>query len=230
MGAAMPGTKAPEQARRQQIMQAAYAVAAEAGLEGLTIRRVAAKAGLSGGLVLFHFETREVLILELLEWLLDRTTALAIPPTAASGPPLERLCAIVGAEIRRFSESPERLRLLFEYWVLGMRHRQIQTRMRLDLRRYRDGFVPLARDVIERHPAEFGATTAEGLAAVVVSFIKGYGMQTIIDLDHSDGRELGDAADHLLRALVRGCAPSAQVTGRRSRDRSARSAGGGGSR
>jgi AcrR family transcriptional regulator len=199
----MPGSKAPQQERREQIMQAAYAVAAERGLERLTIRQVAASAGLSSGLVLFHFETREDLVIELLEWLLETTATLAVEPALAGLPPLERLCTVAGREIHRFSEDPARIRLLFEYWVLGMRHEAIQRRMRRDLHRYRDAFVPLVREVVAADPDRFPGVTAEGLAAVVVSFIKGCGIQTVIDLDHSDSHELRDAADGLLERLAR---------------------------
>ena len=62
----MPGTKASQGERREQIMCAAYAVATVEGLDRLTIRQVAATAGLSGGLVLFHFETRDDVVIELL--------------------------------------------------------------------------------------------------------------------------------------------------------------------
>ncbi len=42
----MPGKKASEESRREQIVQAAFRVAMRDGLEQLTIRQVAAEAGL----------------------------------------------------------------------------------------------------------------------------------------------------------------------------------------
>ena len=56
----MPGQKASEDERRKQILRAAFDVASRRGLASLTVRLVAAKAGLSTGLVLFHFESKEV--------------------------------------------------------------------------------------------------------------------------------------------------------------------------
>jgi TetR/AcrR family transcriptional repressor of bet genes len=201
----MPGTKASQQQRREQIMRAAYAVAAAEGLERLTIRQVAATAGLSGGLVLFHFASRDDVVIELLEWLLEQTAALTISPALAQQPPLERLYALLRQEIRRFSEDPAQLRLLFEYWVMGLRHEAIQVRMRQDLHRYRDAFLPLAADLIAHYPAHFAGATASGLAATMVSFIKGCALQTMIDLDHTDSRELRQAADTILLSLARAC-------------------------
>jgi len=76
----MPGRKASEQTRRDQIIRAAYDIAARRGLHGLTVRQVAAKAGLSSGLVLFHFKSKDRLIIALLDWLLETTTVLRISP------------------------------------------------------------------------------------------------------------------------------------------------------
>lgn len=202
----MPGSKAPENERRDQIMRAAYVVAAETGLQRLTIRQVASEAGLSSGLVLFHYKSRGELIIAFLEWLLETTAELKVSEAAARLSPIECLCMVVNREIHRFSQDQDRVRLLLEYWIVGIRHVAIQTRMRRDLHRYRDAFLPLTRAVIQEDSARFAGATAEGLAAVVVSFIKGCGVQTVIDLDHSDSQELRGAADRLIRLLMRGAA------------------------
>jgi AcrR family transcriptional regulator len=69
----MPGRKAPEEQRREEILRAAYRVAARERLAGLTGRAVAAEAGVSSGLVFFHFGDRDGLLVALLEWLLEVT-------------------------------------------------------------------------------------------------------------------------------------------------------------
>ncbi|HEY3933769.1 MAG TPA: TetR/AcrR family transcriptional regulator [Gemmatimonadales bacterium] len=199
----MPGTKAPEAERREQILTAAYAAAAEHGLERLTIRQVATAAGLSSGSVLFHYETRVELIIALLEWLLETSAVLALPDSIAGMSPVEALAAAVRHEIRRFSDDPARIRLLFEYWIVGIRRAEVHARMRRDLHRYRDAFVPLAAAVIAADPVTFSEVSPQGLATVVVSFIKGCGIQTMIDLDHTDSHELRDTANHLLSELIR---------------------------
>lgn len=198
----MPGTKAPGAERREQILAAAYAVAAEHGLERLTIRQVATAAGLSSGSVLFHYETRYELVVALLEWLLETSASLTVPDAIARMSPTDALAATVRHEIRRFSDDPARIRLLFEYWIVGIRHVAVQARMRRDLHRYRDAFIPLATAVVTANPVRFAGVSAQGLATVVVSFIKGCGVQTMIDLDHTDSHELRDTADRLLDQLV----------------------------
>ena len=58
----MPGKKASEAERREQILTAAHHVALRQGIDGLTVRAVAARARLSHGLVLFHFKRKDQLV------------------------------------------------------------------------------------------------------------------------------------------------------------------------
>ena len=93
----MPGQKAPEGQRREQILAAAYQVASRDGIAGLTVRSVAARAGLSHGLVLFHFKRKEQLVAALLEGVLAATLTLEFPEEIARLPrPLDRLRSAQG--------------------------------------------------------------------------------------------------------------------------------------
>ena len=53
--------------------------------------------------------------------------------------------------------------------------------MRAELGRYREAFRPIAEEVLRTQPARFAGVTADGLAAVSVSFIKGCAVQSMID-------------------------------------------------
>ncbi|HSC31435.1 MAG TPA: TetR/AcrR family transcriptional regulator [Gemmatimonadaceae bacterium] len=178
----MPGTKAPEEERRAQIIAAAFDVAARRGLEGLTTRLVAERAHLSAGLVLFHFKTREHLLVALLDWLLSTTTELHVTDDIAGLPsPLERLLALLEREMHRLSSEPRRIRLFFEYWLLGTRHPEIRRKMRAELGRYREAFRPMADEILRVEPGRFGSVQPAGIAGLAVSFIKGCAIQSIID-------------------------------------------------
>ena len=63
----MPRHRESEATRREQILQAAYEVALRRGIDGLTVRAVAARARLSHSLVLFHFKRKDQLGLALLD-------------------------------------------------------------------------------------------------------------------------------------------------------------------
>ena len=199
----MPGSRASEETRRAQITRAAYDVASRQGLGGLTIRLVAARARLSTGLVLFHFESKDELITSLLDHLLATTTVLHI--SAEIGrirAPLERLLALLRLEMDRLSREPRRIRLFFDFWALGGRDPRIGAKMRAELARYRAAFRPIAKAVLDADPARFPHVTPDGLAGAAVSFIKGCAVQAMIDPDHFDIREHLAAAEGLLGQLA----------------------------
>lgn len=178
----MPGRKASEATRRQQILHAAYDVATNERLDALTIRTVAQRAGLSVGLILFHFRTKDELVLAVLDHLLATTTVLHVTPDIREiASPRDRLLALLRREMLRLSSEPRRTRLFFEFWELGLKQRRVRARMRRELDRYREAFRPIADEVLRAAPARFAGVTADGLAAVSVSFIKGCAVQSMID-------------------------------------------------
>jgi len=198
----MPGQKAAEELRRDQILRAAYDVAAREGLDGFTVRDVAAKAGLSSGLVLFHFQTKAQLLLALLDWVLETTTVLHITPDIAKIPSaLDRLTALLQREMNRLSSEPRRIRVFFDFWARGIRNAQIRSRMRAELDRYREAFRPIAEEVLRTEPERFAHVTPDGLAAVAVGFIKGCAVQSMVD-PRFDIKEFLAAAQGLVGQLA----------------------------
>jgi len=195
----MPGQRAAEAVRREQIIKAAYEVASRKGLDRLTVRQVAAKARLSAGLVLFHFKSKDQLIVALQDWLLATTTILRVgPEIQRNGLPLDRLLALLRQEMNRLASEPRRIRLFFEFWVLGGRNAEIRKKMRAELARYREAFRPMVQQVLVAEPDRFAQVTADGLAAVAVSFIKGCAVQSMIDPDHFDIQDYLASAEALV--------------------------------
>src|SRR4051812_30593122 len=126
----MPGQKAAEATRREQILKAAYEVALRRGIDGLTVRAVAARARLSHGLVLFHFKRKDQLGLALLDRVLETTVSLTIPhEISAIVNPRERLYALFRHEVTRFLGEPRRIRLLLEYWARGAHNAVIRGKI-----------------------------------------------------------------------------------------------------
>ncbi len=178
----MPGRRAPSEDRREQILGAAFKVASRSRLEGLTIRAVAAEAGLSSGLVLFHLGSRDELLIALLDWLLRETIVgaptaeiLALPTARA------RLLGLIAQELTLLPGRRPRLELFFDYWVAGIGHAPIRGRMQRALQRYRDTMLPLADAVIAEDPARLPGVTGADLAALVIALIEGCVMQAVVD-------------------------------------------------
>ena len=207
----MAGKKAPEETRREDIMRAAYDVAARQGLEALTLRAVAARADVSHGTVLFHFKRKRELVTSLLDRVLYATAVLRIPDEIAQiTRPSERLHALLRAEMDRLSTDPRHFRLLLDYWTIGVRNATIRQGIRIALEKYRAGFRDLADAVVtgDFQPAgkrgaraQQGVVTGAGVAAVTVSLIHGCALQSVIDPKGFDVEQHFDAAAQMLDRL-----------------------------
>ena len=197
----MPGPKAPEETRREQIVTAAYEVALRTGIDGVTLRAVAAKAKLSHGLVVFYFKKKDHLIGALLDRVLATTAMLHVSKDVARIPHApERLGALLRPELDRLSLDPRGRRLFFEYWALGVRRVLIRRRIGAALERYRAAFRAIAEELLA--PANGTDVTPDALAAVAVSLISGYALQAMIDPDNFDTGAYRMAAQSLMERLA----------------------------
>ena len=208
----MPGQKAPEERRRRDILGAAYDVAVRHGIEALTVRAVAARARVSHGTVLFHFNRRDELVEALLDNVLEATTVLAIPPDVErlTRPPT-RLRLLLRAEMERLSGDPRHFRLFLEYWALGVRDALIRKRVSAALDGYRRAFRSVSeRTARDDRPTRRRTSPArrrvsqpatDGLAAVVVSLVHGCALQAVIDAKNFSVLQHFEAASSLLDGL-----------------------------
>jgi len=183
----MPGERASEDVRREQILHASFEVASREGIGGLTIRAVAAEAKLSHSLVVFYFQRKERLVMELLEWLIATTAVLHVPAEIALVPnALDRLHALLQHELERLAGQRKHTRLFFEYWARGMHDDGVCARIGAELERYRAAFRGIMEELLAAEPAAFQGVTAEAMAAVAVSWLQGCAVQGMIAPEHFD--------------------------------------------
>jgi AcrR family transcriptional regulator len=195
----MPGVKAPEDRRREQILAASCRVALRSRVAGLSTRAVAAEAGISNGLLFFHFGNREGLLLALLDWLLAHTIlGRAGARTGAKGSAAATLAAEVREDIECLHQDREKIALFFDYWFMSSQDQKIRRRIRLALRRYRESYIPLARNLIEENPAPYGNLTPESVAGLVTGFIEGCALELIAEPRAFDAKARAQAVVGLL--------------------------------
>lgn len=90
--------RAGEEARRRDLLAAASALVAEAGPQGATVRAIAARAGVTPGLIRHYFGSKEALLAEAYLALMDGMTEAA---SAAGGAgPVARLAGFIAANLR----------------------------------------------------------------------------------------------------------------------------------
>lgn len=198
----MPGQRAPEATRREQILEAAYRVALHAGIDGVTLRAVAAEAKLSHGLVVFHFKGKGPLIDAVLDRLLSTTTILDVSDDV-TGPPSarDRLSALFERELARSARDVRGMRLFFEYWALGVRRAPIRRKIAAALERYRAAFRSLAAELIAAAP-QGTDLRPDAFAAVAVSLVSGHAVQAMMDPHRFDIDAYHAAALTMLERLA----------------------------
>jgi TetR/AcrR family transcriptional regulator, transcriptional repressor of bet genes len=223
----MPGSKAPEEHRRKDILRAAYDVAAREGVEALTLRAVAARAAVSHGTVLFHFSRRDALVASLLDSVLDATTMLHVPEEVDRlARPADRMRLLLRSEMERLSSDPRHFRLFLEYWALGVRDAVIRRRVSAAVERYRAAFRSIGEsvaddgDVMQRGrthgPRNSATTTLDGVAAVAVSLVHGCALQALIDPKSFSVQQHFNTAARMLDALADNPRPHASLKKRQA--------------
>jgi TetR/AcrR family fatty acid metabolism transcriptional regulator len=88
------------------LVRAAYRLIGERGVHRVSLEEIAAAAGVSKGLVLYHFKSRENLVLATMEWVLAEVAARIRSAVAAAPTPAGKVEAMVdvifaGAEANR---------------------------------------------------------------------------------------------------------------------------------
>lgn len=118
---APPDVKPPRtqsrDSRRAQVIEATIQSLADRGFSRTTVTDVAARAGISHGLVLFHFQSKENLLAETLDFIAEEyrvnwQTALA----AAADTPEAQILALIEADFAPALCTPARLSAWCAFW------------------------------------------------------------------------------------------------------------------
>ena len=107
--------------KRALILEAARAVFAEEGLEGASLRAVAARAGYTPAALYFHFESKEDLYADLLRESLARLGETVDAAAGTAESPGARLKAVAMAFFGFYLENPRDLDLGFYLFRGGMK-------------------------------------------------------------------------------------------------------------
>jgi TetR/AcrR family transcriptional regulator, transcriptional repressor of bet genes len=183
----MPGQKIAEEERKQQILSAALRIAAQMGLDKVTGRRVAAEAGLSSGLIFFHYKTKEDLLLALLDQLIAWWLTLR---DMHSTDARSRFLELVQLETHVDVDDRALLDLVLEFWILSKHHPDMRSRLRNAMTSYRERFRLAAQAMIEENHDKFSEVTADSIAVFISSLVLGNALQVMFDPEQSKTEDL----------------------------------------
>lgn len=151
IAAPLPRTQSRD-ARRMQVMEATIQSLAERGFSRTTVTDVAARAGISHGLVLFHFRSKENLLAETLDYLaeeyrLNWKSALE----SAGNSPEEQLVALINADFKPAICTPDRLSAWCSYWGESQSRPLYQSRCGANDALYNSTLVGLIKAMNGQH-------------------------------------------------------------------------------
>lgn len=147
---------------REAICRALPRVVARDGFDGVTYRSVAAEAGVTHGLVSYHFKTREAMIHDALKWAVEHTLEAAHLTASTS---LEDFASDVP---RALDDSPEEAVFQFELLLRALR----TPDLREDVRKSYDDYVA----AISKSLTGVGIDD-EAIARVVFAALDGLALQ-----------------------------------------------------
>jgi AcrR family transcriptional regulator len=146
-----PATASARSARaaqtRTRILEGARRVLGEEGPEGFTTRRVASLAGVSHGMVHYHFEDKRALLLALLvharrDWIEPLEELVDGPGTG-----LERMRAVIAWMAE--PQTTEVMRVHQSLFVFALQDEALRERLAAEFARWREPFVTLFERIAE---------------------------------------------------------------------------------
>jgi AcrR family transcriptional regulator len=147
----MKPTQAHVNARKNQILDAAWECFAELGYHQTTMAAIAAAAGLSTGSIYLYFENKEALMTAINERSQEMSRQIVAQARASSGDPLVALSAVGRTMFTVFSDPrfAEGARVNIELWPEIIRNETLAANLRRDLDFWKDAVTQLLREAQE---------------------------------------------------------------------------------
>lgn len=190
-----PGSrKASREFRRRQLIEATIDVLARKGYAALTLADVAKAASLSVGMVIFHFESKEKLLVETLKSLAEDYRANWQEALATAGPtPAHRLAGLLTADFNEKICSQRLLAAWCAFWAEGQSRPTYQEHCSSNDEEYSALTLSLCESIIRdgsyphepRHIARALDALLEGLWLDLMTMEKPYSREEALGTVHA---------------------------------------------
>jgi len=153
--------KSQSKFRKQQLIDATMDCIDKLGLSQTTLARIAERAGLSQGNVVFHFQTKEALLDQTLrdlddEYFSNWQSAL----DAAEADPLSQLCALIKASFAPQICNRKKISVWFAFWGESRSRPKYMRVCGANDKAFSDKLLSLCTAVEARYGARLSAKTA----------------------------------------------------------------------
>ncbi len=161
-------------ARRSEIVQGLLTVMAREGYDAASVLKIAAAAGLTAGLVHYHFESKQQVLVALVDHLVAVVDARASTRSASAADARGRLHALIDAHLALGDDAD--LRAVAAWSVVGaeaLRQAEVQAVYRAALEHSLARLSELARAAIAVGGVRPGTRRPRLVAAAVLAAIEG---------------------------------------------------------
>lgn len=157
--------------RKNQILDAAALVFARSGFSRSRMDDIAAEAGLSKGALYWYFNSKDEIIMAMMDRLFEREFADLEALRQAGGSTVERMSEFTDFLIRDVSQVLELIPIAYEYLSLSFRDRTIQQTLSQYARSYLKLLVPIIQQGIDQ--GEFRNVDADEVAIAISAIVEG---------------------------------------------------------
>ena len=165
-----------DRVRRVEILVATIAEIEKSGMSALRVSDIAGSLGVSSGLVFYHFDTKDALLVEALEYAVVRDADRLDRALAKEGEPLDRLRRVLTSYGP--TGAAHGWTLWIEAWSTALREPSIQASLRKLDKRWRDAL----EDVITAGvgTGAFACDDPKGTVARVGALLDGLSVASLI--------------------------------------------------
>jgi AcrR family transcriptional regulator len=177
------GRKSNASRRREQIVWALYDCLASRGQEKVTVKEIAARAGLPSGVIHYYFKSKDDIISSLAEAIVEKYGSLINEKIAAAPSVEKKIDSAIDFIVDELVFNLQLNRVFYNLIQMAFERRNLEKVVRGLLKEYRRR---LAR-VFE----EAGAGKAsKGLGAALVAVTEGFSLQYLVDPKAFNRREV----------------------------------------
>ncbi len=203
MAANEKGPTLIEEVRRRQIVDTAIETIAQRGFAHTTLNDIAKQAGVSTGVITYHFKNKDDLIEQSIKKLLEAPNDFVVTRVDKQSSHRDRLRAYITANIEFMREHRSHsVALIYSFGSIGSeqeRHR-IMARQHAKIRKYLTKILKAGQDT-----GQFRDFHAETVAQILFAALEGVMLQWVLDEQAID---LTVCADELIQIAERHVLPA----------------------
>ena len=157
--------------RKNQILDAAASVFARSGFSKARMDDIATESGLSKGTLYWYFNSKDEIILAMVDRLFEREFADLEALKQADGTAIQRMAEFTDFLIQDLSQYIELIPIVYEYLSLSFRDITIRQTLRDYSRSYLELLIPIIQQGIDQ--GEFRQADASEVAISIGAIIEG---------------------------------------------------------